>query len=178
MKGIIFNVVESIVVAEHGIDVWDEVIDESGVIGAYTSLGTYPDSDLLAIATTVANRLGATPTDVVRHVGHQGISRLYERYPEFFDVHDDIFEFLLTLNSIIHPEVRKLYPGADVPDFDYRMVNQDCLELVYRSTRKRCDLAEGLILGSAEHFGATVSLSQPRCMLHDDAECVIRVSKI
>ena len=31
--------------------------------------------------------------------------------------HEDVRSFLPTLNDIIHPEVRKLYPGADVPTF-------------------------------------------------------------
>ena len=41
------------------------------------------------------------------------------RYPQFFEPHDCTRSFVLTLNDIIHPEVRKLYPGADVPEFDF-----------------------------------------------------------
>ena len=31
-----------------------------------------------------------------------------KRYPEFFEPHETTLEFLLTLNEMIHPEVRKL----------------------------------------------------------------------
>jgi len=175
MKGIIFNLVESVVIAELGVDAWDDVIDNAGVVGAYTSLGTYPDSELLDIAAVVGGRLGADTGDVMRHVGQQSISRLYERYPDFFTPHVEVFSFLLTLDSIIHPEVLKLYPGAIVPEFDFDLIDDKTLDLVYRSARQRCDFAEGLILGAAEHYGSTVTLSQPRCTLRGDASCLIRV---
>lgn len=178
MKGIIFNIVESVVVAEHGIDAWDDVIDESGVLGAYTSLGTYPDSDLLAIAGVVADRAQTTPSNVMRHVGHQGLSRIYDRYPQFFTPHSDVISFLLTVDEIIHPEVRSLYPGADVPRFTYNLVGDTTLELTYQSRRKRCDFAEGMILGAAEHYGQTVEITQTRCMMLGDDECVLRVTTL
>jgi predicted hydrocarbon binding protein len=176
MKGIIFNIVESVVIAEHGIDTWDDVIDDSGVLGAYTSLGSYPDSDLLAIADTVADRINATPSAVIRHVGHQGISRVYDRHPEFFTDHDDVLSFLLSIETVVHPEVRSLYPGADVPHFVYNLVDESTLELVYRSTRQRCDFAEGLILGAAEHYRQSVEIVQTTCMLRGDDQCTLRVS--
>ena len=100
---------------------------------------------------------------------------LAERYPEFFSPHADVRSFLLTLNEIIHPEVRKLYPGAQVPDFEYRAPSADVLELVYRSERGRCDLAEGLILGSAAHYHQQVELTQPQCVHRGDDVCVLRV---
>ena len=32
MKGVIFNLVEEIVTDEHGADVWDELLDDAGVV--------------------------------------------------------------------------------------------------------------------------------------------------
>ena len=42
-----------------------------------------------------------------------------KRWPAFFAAHDEAVPFLLSLNSVIHPEVRKLYPGAYCPHFDF-----------------------------------------------------------
>jgi hypothetical protein len=175
VKGIVFNLVEGVVRTEHGDDVWDQVVDDAGVTGAYTSLGSYPDEDLMAIAGTVAVRLGTDPSSVVRHVGHQSIATLSERYPEFFAPHDNVRSFLLTLNDIIHPEVRKLYPGALVPDFEFRSDDPAVLELAYHSDRGRCDLAEGLILGAADHYAQRIELTQPQCVHRGDPVCVLRV---
>ena len=175
MKGIIFNLVEGVVRDENGDDAWDAIVDASGASGAYTSLGSYPDDELVDIATAAADLLGTDTSSVIRHVGHASIATLADRYPEFFDPHDDLRSFLLTLNGIIHPEVRKLYPGAQVPDFDYRTDDPAVLDLVYRSERGRCDLAEGLILGSAGHFGQRVEVTQPECVHRGDPACVLRV---
>jgi hypothetical protein len=175
MKGVIFNLVEGVVRSEHGDGMWDEIVDDAGVTGAYTSLGSYPDEDLEAIASTVARRLQADPADVVVHVGRQSIASLASTYPQFFEPHADVRSFLLTLNDIIHPEVRKLYPGATPPHFEMRSDDGDQLDLVYRSDRRRCDLAEGLILGAADHYGEPISLSQPKCTRRGDDHCVLRV---
>jgi hypothetical protein len=175
VKGVIFNLVEDVVREEHGDAAWDDVVDDAGVTGAYTSLGSYPDSDLVAIASALADRTGSDTGSVVRHVGHRSIASLAARYPEFFDPHEDVRSFLMTLNGIIHPEVRKLYPGAIPPTFDLRSDDPQVLELVYRSARGRCDLAEGLILGAADHYGQRVEISQAQCALRGDDVCVIRV---
>ncbi len=176
MKGVIFNLVDAVVRTERGDDAWDDIIDESGVSGAYTSLGNYPDSDLVDIAATVARHVGTDTSAVIRHIGHEGIAILAKRYPEFFTPHSDLRSFLLTLNEVIHPDVRLLYPGALVPEFEFRILGPDVIELVYRSERGRCDLAEGLILGSADHYGERVEVTQPECVHRDDRYCLLRVT--
>ena len=175
MKGIIFNLVEDVVRRDHGDDYWDDVVDDSGLTAAYTSLGTYPDHELETLAGVVAAREQLPPTAVVRHVGHQGVAMLAARYPAFFDAHADVRSFLLSLNTEVHPEVRRLYPGAVIPEFEQRFPEPDVLELVYASERGRCDLAEGLVLGAADHYGQRVDVSQPECVHHGDPVCVIRV---
>ncbi len=42
MKGSILNLVEEAIVAEHGHDTWDSLLDPSGLDGAHTSLGHHP----------------------------------------------------------------------------------------------------------------------------------------
>lgn len=175
MKGIIFNLVEDVVRSHHGDDMWDDIVDAAGVDGSYTSLGTYPDADLLAVVAAASRLLDADPDDVVRLVGAEGMGALAERYPAFFTAHDDLVSFLMTLNDVIHPEVRKLYPGAVVPHFRYRRHGPDVLDLEYRSERALCSLAEGLTLGAARWYGQDVTLSQTTCVHRGDPSCVIHV---
>ena len=59
MKGIIFNLVEDVVRSHYGDDMWDDIIDAAGVDGSYTSLGTYPDADLLAVVGAASRLLDA-----------------------------------------------------------------------------------------------------------------------
>jgi hypothetical protein len=174
VKGIIFNLAEEVVSREHGEVVWDEILDEAGVSGSYTSLGSYPDADLFAIVAAAAALYGMDPGCVLRHVAEGAMPLLAERYPQFFTPHQDACSFVLTLNDIIHPEVRKLYPGAGVPTFTYDRLDAHTVTMGYASERRLCLLAEGFVKGAALHYGQQVELDQPSCMLRGDDECVLR----
>ena len=173
MKGIVFNLLEQYVVAEHGEDMWDDLLSAANLEGAYTSLGSYPDEDLLHLRDAAAEALGCSPADVERRLGRSAIARLAELYPEFFEPHTSAKAFVLTLNDIIHPEVRKLYPGADVPVFGFEPRSAEQLTLRYRSHRKMCAFAEGLIQGTADYYRESVNIDHVSCMLQEAAECTL-----
>ena len=42
----------------------------------------------------------------------------YKRYPQLIDGHSNMLDFLESLDSVIHVEVVKLYPGAITPGFE------------------------------------------------------------
>jgi hypothetical protein len=174
MKGIIFNLVEEVVIGQYGEDAWDALLDAAGVDGSYTSLGSYPDEDLFALVGAAATRLDLPADQVVRLLGRESIPLLADRYPTFFDPHTTTSGFLLTLNDIIHPEVRKLYPGAEVPTFGFADSGANELVIRYQSARQLCALAEGFIEGAAVHYGEQVEVDQPECMHRGDQHCLLR----
>lgn len=176
MKGIIFNLVEEVVSDRYGEDVWDELLAAAGLDGVYTSLGSYPDDELLRLVAAAAKHLDVPADAVVRTLGEAAIPLLAERYPSFFLGHESTKSFLLTLNDIIHPEVRKLYPGADVPTFGFDETPGNGLVLRYQSDRKLCALAEGFVLGAAAHYRERAEIEQPECMLRGDDACLLRCS--
>jgi hypothetical protein len=175
LKGIVFNLLEEAIVTAHGEDAWDDALDAAGVDGAYTSLGSYPDADLGAIVQAMSERTGEPPQDIIRWFGRQALPSLARANPEFFTPHTELTSFLGTLNDIIHPEVRKLYPGADVPTFGYETSADGTITMRYYSPRRLCAFAEGLIQGAASHFGQTVAIDQPQCVHRGDALCTIEV---
>ena len=68
-------------------------------------------------------------------------------------------DFLFGIESVIHTEVRKLYPDAQLPGFDC-VRRDDGLDMVYASPRHFGDLAEGLIGGAIAHFGDPLELTR------------------
>ena len=176
MKGIVFNLLQEVVSRDYGEDAWDDLLDAAEVGGVYTSLGSYPDEDLSALVGAASATLELPPQDVIRWFGRNALPLLAESHPEFFTGHASARPFVLTLNDIIHPEVRKVYPGADVPVFDFDATSDDVLILGYDSHRKLCAFAEGMIEGAASHWGQTVTINQPQCMLRDDPKCVLEIS--
>lgn len=175
MKGIIFNLLQEAVTRQYGADMWDDLIDAAEVDGAYTSLGNYADDEVTALVVQAAKALDLSAGEVLRWFGHSTIPMLAERYPEFFTRHDDARSFLLTLNSIIHPEVRKVYPGATPPVFGFDDSQPDALVMTYASRRRLCMLAEGFVTGSAAHFGQQVRMQHAQCMHEGAAHCVFEL---
>jgi hypothetical protein len=175
LKGIMFDLLEATVSATHGAHVWDDLLETSGLTGAYTTLGNYPDGELVALIGALAAHTGHSDQETLRWFGRSAMPSLARAYPEFFAGHDDTRTFVGTLNDIIHPEVRKLYPGADVPTFGLQISEDGSIILRYGSPRRMCALAEGLIEGAAAQFGQTVTIEQPECMLRGDELCTIEV---
>lgn len=175
MKGIVFNLLEEVVTRKHGAATWDSLLDASDLDGAYTSLGSYPDEDAFRLVGAASTALGVPPRDVLTWFGREAMPILAERYPGFFKAHQTVRPFLLSLNSIIHPEVRKIYPGADVPVFDFHDAPDGALLMGYESARKLCALAQGFIEGAAGHYGERIEFSQLQCMHDGDPKCVFRV---
>jgi hypothetical protein len=171
MKGIIFNLLEEVVTEQFGADTWDRLLDQAQVEGAFTSLGNYPDADLFKLVAAASAALNQTPDTVVRWFGVKALPILAKKYPVFFNRHQSTRPFILTLNDIIHPEVRKLYPGADTPEFDFDTSSPEVLVMNYRSKRKLCSLVEGFTEGAAGHFKEDVSIQHPCCMHRGDPSC-------
>ncbi len=176
MKGIVFNVVQEVVSSAYGEEVWDSLLDAAGLDGAYTSLGSYPDEDFHLLVAAASAALDTPPADVIRNLGRGALPLLAGRYPSLFAPYMSTRPFLLTLNDIIHPEVRKLYPGADVPEFDFDDSDPDILAIGYYSHRRLCSLAEGFIHGAADHYGEQAMVEQPTCVNAGDDHCVISCS--
>jgi hypothetical protein len=175
LQGIIFNLLEEVLSRDHGESFWDLLLQETGVEGAYTSIGTYPDAEIVDLISAAAARLNAPADEVLRRFGVAAIPLLQRRYPAFFSTHVDTRSFVLSLNGIIHPEVHKLHPGARCPVFGFEGAVEGPLHVTYDSPRGMCRLAQGFIEGTAGFYNEQVLVMHERCMHNGDAECLLRV---
>ncbi|MGZ6752115.1 MAG: heme NO-binding domain-containing protein [Nocardioides sp.] len=115
-----------------------------------------------------------------RHLGRAALAGLAERYPHFFAPHTAVRPFLLTLNDVIHPEVRKLHADAEPPEFWFDDgdggPSGSTLLVHYRSTRRLCALADGMIQGAARHYGQEAVVEHRACVLEGDDHCVLHTT--
>lgn len=176
MKGIVFNLLEEVICRQFGEDTWEALLEAAEIDGAYTSLGSYPDEDLMRLVTAASTKLAISAEEVVRWFGIHALPLMAERYGKFFHGHTSTRSFLLTLNGVIHPEVLKLYPGADTPEFAYNVSSEDYLVMEYKSQRRMCAFAEGLIIGAAAYYGEEVLLTRPKCINRGDEQCLFHLS--
>lgn len=176
MKGIIFNLLEDVVVETHGDAVWDALLEQAELDGVYTSLGSYDDAEMMRLVSTAGTALSLSDDEVLRWFGRRAIPGMVQRWPAFFAPHKQTIPFLRTLNSVIHPEVRKLYAGAYCPHFDFTSPADGSLMIGYRSPRQLCGLAHGFILGAGDHYGEELTVRHLECMHDESDRCLIAVT--
>ena len=92
-------------------------------------------------------------------------------------LHKSSRSFLGSLNEVIHPEVRKLYDGAEPPHFVMLDAPDGSLLMEYHSHRTMCILAEGLVLGAGDAFGENLSVVQLQCKRDGHDHCVLKVTQ-
>lgn len=172
MMGLLFNLFEEVLARRYGEDAWDRLLEAVNLDGVYTSVGNYPEGELDRLVHAASASFCIPDDELLRWFGREAIPLLVERFPEFFAPHQSTFTFLMTLDQVIHPEVRKFYADSVVPEFDFEMSSADTLKIGYRSPRKLCALAEGLVLGAADYYGDRVQVEQTRCMKRGDDKCL------
>jgi len=158
MKGVIFNSLAEAIIEIGGEDMWDDLLVRAGLSGAYTSLGSYDEGDLALLIGAAAEVLDVSEEEATVYAGRLVTPKLADRHSDLVASHTDTISLLCDLNDVIHPEVRKLYPNAQVPDFTTLHRGPDQLVLRYQSERNLVSLATGLILGAAELFDETVEI--------------------
>ena len=162
MKGIVLVELLEMIEARFSYDMVDSIIEQmdpsSG--GAYTTVGTYPHSEVIAIVQALSEKTGVEIPYLVKAFGNHLLGRFVELYPDFFADVNDTFSFLQTVENHIHIEVLKLYSDAELPKIACEFRGDNVLILEYQSTRPFADLAEGLILSTIEHYGESIRVNR------------------
>jgi len=162
MKGLVFTEFSTMVEANFGADMVDDLIDEtepeSG--GAYTAVGTYDHLELVNMVIALSEKVSVPVPDLVRSFGHHLAVVFATKFPQFFGEVDNTLDFLKKIDNHIHVEVRKLYPDAELPVFAFDDTDTENFKLVYSSERGLADLALGLIEGVAKYFNEPFDIAR------------------
>ncbi|NVJ49283.1 MAG: heme NO-binding domain-containing protein [Gammaproteobacteria bacterium] len=175
MIGLIYITLEKVVTTEFGEETWEKLLQHAQLDGGYQSLTNYSDEDIVKLVTAASELLKLSQEEVLRWFGEQAIVDFHRRWPDMFARFDHVFDFILSLNAIIHPHVRQLYPDAAVPHFNLVERGQHTLIIEYLSKRQMCHLAEGLTLGAGKLFNQPLSLSQSQCRHRGDGKCLLKI---
>ena len=176
MKGIVFNLLSEMVEEKFGIEAWDTLLLDTEQDGVYVSTESYPDEMLMALVSAASNRLDIPVHDLVKAFGEFMFPHFYKQFPTFFEADMTLKGFLLSVDRVIHVEVRKLHPDAGLPEFEYIDEEDNELTMYYASPRKLCMLAEGLIAGAATHFNTKYALTHDECMHKGADRCKLHLT--
>lgn len=153
MKGMMFTEFLEFIEEQFGFDVADQMIEKAKVSGSYTLVGNYPPSDMVAMVVALAD-ITNTPVETLqelygRHVFHR-IAALYDGLAEKFSCAMDL---IAHVEGVIHPNVKKLYPDAELPTFGTVSSHADELVVDYDSANPFVPLCKGLMLGAGDFYG-------------------------
>lgn len=178
MKGIVFDLLRDMVEDNYGLEGWNTVLEKAGSDGMYLSPESYSDQEMMSLVLAASDVTGIETDDLLRTFGSFMAKEFYQRFPSFFDSCDNVIDFLLSVDRIVHVEVMKLYPGANLPSFSYEERDANKLTMIYRSDRMLCYLAEGLIQGSAKHYGKAITIQHDVCMHNGDDACHLNIQVV
>lgn len=160
MKGIIFTEFLEMVNEVFSPAITESIIEKSDLAsgGAYTDVGTYDHQELISLVSNLSRITDIPVPDLEVAYGKYLFKKLFSHYSDFSIQAQSTFEFLQQVDKYIHVEVLKLYPEAELPRFECKMINPESMLMEYRSNHPFASLAHGLILGCAEHFNENINI--------------------
>jgi hypothetical protein len=162
MKGVVFTEFMEMVESHFSAELADRIILAAHLPsgGAYTAVGTYDHAEMWSLVVELSKATGRPMPDLMKAFGEHLLGRFVVGHGAMFAGHQSTFDFLETLDHVIHREVRKLYPDAELPHFEVMERTPQRLVLLYQSPRHFADFAEGLMRGCAQHYGETLAISR------------------
>lgn len=178
MKGIVFTEFIDMIEQVHGDEFADRMLTESELEsgGIYTAVGTYPFSEMVTMLTWLKSETGATMGELQSTFGKFIFGTFLTNYQSFFDRAETAFDFLESIEKHIHVEVRKLYPDAELPTFETKLLSDSVLEMIYKSERKMSSFAEGLIEKTLVYYQTDADI-ETEMIKEDGSEVRFVISK-
>jgi len=153
MKGILFcefiEYLEEVV----GEDTAQEIIEDTQLAseGAYTRVGQYDYQELISLLTTTATKTHSDAGDLLQGFADHLFGVFKRDYNVFFENTKNAADMLKTIDDHIHVEVKKLYPDAELPKFDYQEKDGE-LHLAYQSPRPLAGVAHALVNACLKYY--------------------------
>jgi hypothetical protein len=173
MHGLIFTGFRAFVASEY-----PRITHEVWENERHLATGAYTDEEFEALLGRTVDLSGDPRATVLRRFGiFAGVSTFRLLYPAYYAGHAHTFSFLLDIEQQIHQVVRRTVPDAAPPHLDIRELSGGGVSIAYTSSRRLCELLEGLVVGVARFYGDAVQIDQPLCMHRGDvAGCTFFVT--
>ena len=177
VQGVIYDELEKFVAARLGEAGLTRIRNLTGRGDrGYDFAATYPDDELSVIMRGLVEATGRPPEELVEDFGVAIVPGLLEIYGFLVNPRWSFMDFLLNTESVIHNGVKLTTPSARPPELEATRNGPDSVTIRYQSKRRLCPLARGIIRGAAAHYRVEVAITEARCMLRGDPECLITVS--
>jgi hypothetical protein len=176
MHGIIFSELRKYVDTKLGAGSWNTLLTKSGLgPKIYLPIQDYPDSDVVALVNTASEVTGLSSTDILEDFGQFIAPSLLGMYRTLVQPEWKTLDLLEHTERTIHSVVRARNPGAKPAELQAERRAPDVVDLTYRSQRRLCSVARGIMRGIAQHYGEEIAIEETRCMHRGDEVCLMEV---
>jgi predicted hydrocarbon binding protein len=173
MHAVIHLALKKYAETRYGAQAWLRFLELAGVTTAlpYVRVGQYPDEELHAIVAAIARDQGIPSDAVLEEFGAATAGDLIAMYPRLIRREWRSLDLICHTEETIHAIVRQQTPGARPAIVTCERLSSTEVRLTYRSARRLCAFARGIIRGVAEYYGEAITVVQPQCMLRGDPLC-------
>jgi len=177
MLGMIFTELLELVENKYGYEVVDQLLanDQLTSQGTYTAIGSYDHSELLVLVKQLSEIVDTPVRQLVSEFGLDIFVKLIDSHPQILANIDGSFDLLSKIDSYIHVEVAKLYPAARLPQFSFTKIDENHIQLHYRSERPLASFAEGLLLGCACFFNEKFTINRIAQVTNSDSDVIFDI---
>jgi len=160
MKGIVFTEFLEMVESSFGLETLDHIIEASNLPSkaVYTSVGTYDFFEMQSLIINLSGQTGISVDDLIYTYGRYFFNILEKSHKNIFSLYNSPIEMLASVENHIHVEVRKLYPGAELPKFKILKHEDNFLEMMYFSERSMYMFAKALMEKTFEHYDSNCKI--------------------
>lgn len=178
MLGLVFTEFMDLVETAHGPEMLDAVLARAdlGHDGVYTAVGNYSHNEMIKLVVALVAETGGSVDDAVHGFGKYLAERFSTVFPNYFLERAEIFDFLESIEPVIHREVRALYPEAKTPEIWATDRSDTAMVLHYRSHRPLANLALGLLEGVAGYYKTPLEVTVKE-RAEDGRHLIVQVSK-
>ena len=175
MKGLIFNHLLLYVEKEFSVDVRNKMLAQAGQPskdGVYQEGDTYPYEEIFVLVGNLSTVTNVSMAKTFENFGEYLFIQLARAFSQFFSPDETLFGFLQKLEDHIHMEVRRKYPEANLPGFEFEPIDDDNLKMIYKSERSMSDFGIGMIKGAAIWFNRKVFVGKKDISKNNDGTIV------
>jgi hypothetical protein len=141
----------------------------------YSATEAYPDDAFFALLARAAELTGRPPRALEVAFGEFTARTAFLRLqPAFYRESGSTRQFLLDVEARMHRLVRATINHAAPPRLHVAPLGAG-VSISYTSDRRLCGLLEGLVRGTAAHYGEAVAITQVLCVRRGDMACVFHV---
>lgn len=178
MKGIVFTEFLEMVEDKFGLETLDYIIYKSELKseGVYTSVGTYDFSEMLSLISNLSEKVNIPVNDLIYAYGLYFFQVLNRNHANIIDLYETPIDLLMSIENHIHIEVRKIYPGAELPTFKIVERKDNHIEMIYYSERGLYLFAKALMEKTFEHYKKNANISY-QLLKEDGTEVLFLISE-